>query len=93
MFDKDVRRMQTFKGWSDEELASVTAPTLIVQGNTDVGSLDHALEMHRKIAGSELAVLPGAHGTYMGARESLTAGRWTMSYFADLLLEYLERSR
>lgn len=92
MFDKDVSRMQHFKGWSDEQVRAVRARTLIVQGNVDVGSLDHAVEMHRNMVNSELVILPGAHGTYMGAIEFLPDGRWTMPYFADLLVEFLDRT-
>lgn len=92
MFDKDVSRMKHFKEWSDDQVRMIRAKTLIVQGNVDVGSLDHALEMHRNIINSELVILPGAHGNYMGAIEFLAEGRWTMPYFADLLIEFLDRT-
>lgn len=92
MFDKDVSRMKHFNGWSDDQVRTIQTKTLIVQGNVDVGSLDHAVEMHRNMINSELVILPGAHGTYMGAIEFLPDGRWTMPYFADLLVEFLDRA-
>lgn len=91
MFDRDVLRMKQFEGWTDQQMQSIKAPTLIVQGNTDVGSLEHALEMHRLIEQSELVILPGGHGAYMGTLESLSGKKWTMTYFPDLLFEFLDR--
>jgi len=93
MFNRDVLRMKQFKGWTDQQLQSIQVPTLILQGNTDVGSLEHALEMHRLIEQSDLVILPGGHGTYMGTLESLSGKNWTMSYFADLLFEFLDRGQ
>lgn len=90
MFHKDVERMKNFQGWTDEQVQSITARTMIVQGNLDVGSLEHALEIHRQITNSELVILPGAHGAYMGALESLVDGKWTMPYFAALLIDFLD---
>ncbi len=46
------------KGWSDEQLAAITAPTLIVQGDHDFVTVEHAALMQHLIPGSTLAVLP-----------------------------------
>lgn len=46
------------KGWSDEQLAAITAPTLIVQGDHDFVTVEHAALMQHLIPGSKLAVLP-----------------------------------
>jgi len=59
MFNKDVRRMVQFKDWNDNDLASIKAPTLLVLGDKDVVTTEHAVEMNRKIRDSELLVLPG----------------------------------
>jgi pimeloyl-ACP methyl ester carboxylesterase len=90
MFNKDVQRMKTFKSWTDEQMTSISATTLVINGNEDVGSLEHAVEMYRTIPNCKLAILPGGHGTYLGAIESLPDGKWTMQYIADLLLEFLD---
>jgi pimeloyl-ACP methyl ester carboxylesterase len=42
------------------ELARITAPTLLIGGDRDAIRLEHFLELHRSIAGSELCILPGA---------------------------------
>jgi pimeloyl-ACP methyl ester carboxylesterase len=68
---------------------SIKAPTLIINGNNDVGSVEHAVEMYRTIAGSQLAILPGKHGTYIGAVEYLDNGKWTQHYIVDLINDFL----
>ena len=49
MFNRDVQRMKNFKDWTDEQMKSIATKTLVVNGNHDVGSLEHAVEMHRII--------------------------------------------
>lgn len=93
MFNKDVQRMKMFKGWTDEQMRSISAPALVINGNEDVGSIEHAIEMYRTIPNCELAILPGTHGTYLGAIESLPDGKWTMQYAADLILEFLNSNK
>lgn len=90
MFNKDVQKMKNFKDWSEEQMQSIKAPVLIVNGNNDVGSVEHAVEMFRTIPGAQLAVLPGKHGTYIGAVEYLHNGRWTQHYVVDLVNDFLD---
>jgi pimeloyl-ACP methyl ester carboxylesterase len=66
MHDKDAKRMVDFKDISDEKIKSIKAPTLIIIGNKDVITPEHAIEMHRLIDNSELAIIPGGHGEYIG---------------------------
>jgi pimeloyl-ACP methyl ester carboxylesterase len=66
MHDRDVKRMVNFKNIPDEQIKSVKAPTLIIIGDKDVITLEHAIEMHRQIANSHLAIIPGGHGEYIG---------------------------
>jgi pimeloyl-ACP methyl ester carboxylesterase len=46
------------QGWSDEQLAGITAPTLIVLGDHDFVTVEHCALMKELIPGSQLAVLP-----------------------------------
>lgn len=89
MFDKDVQRMKTFKDWSDEQVGSIKVPTLIMNGNMDVGSTEHAVEMHRWIENSVLVVLPGYHGQYIGTIEGLPDGEWKQKYTVDIITNFL----
>ena len=52
-------------GWSDEQLAGITAPTLLVLGDHDFVTIEHGALMQRLIPGSHLAVLPNT--THMTA--------------------------
>jgi pimeloyl-ACP methyl ester carboxylesterase len=51
-----------WEGFSKEELASIKAPILIVQGDHDFVRLEHAVETVKLIPHAELAVIPnGSH--------------------------------
>lgn len=65
MHDKDAKRMVNFKDIPDELIKSIKAPTLIIIGDKDVITPEHAIELHKQIANSELAIIPGGHGEYI----------------------------
>lgn len=66
MFEKDKARMVDFIGWNDEQISSIKVPTLIMAGNKDVMTPEHVLEMNHRISNSELVILPGTHGYFVG---------------------------
>jgi pimeloyl-ACP methyl ester carboxylesterase len=66
MFNKDVQRMLTFKDWTDDQLRSIQSPTLVVIGDRDLPTPEHAVKMTRLFPHGRLAILPGTHGSYMG---------------------------
>jgi pimeloyl-ACP methyl ester carboxylesterase len=66
------------RGWSDEQLAAITAPTLLVLGDRDFTTVEHGALMQQLIPGSQLAVLPDT--THMQVTRR-----------ADLLLPMLSR--
>jgi pimeloyl-ACP methyl ester carboxylesterase len=66
MHDKDVARMVNFRDIPDEQIKSVKVPTLIIIGDKDLITPEHAIELHRLISNSELAIIPGGHGEYIG---------------------------
>jgi pimeloyl-ACP methyl ester carboxylesterase len=47
------------QGWSDEQLAAITAPVLLVLGDRDFVTVEHGALMLELIPGASLAVLPG----------------------------------
>lgn len=49
-----------WKGFSKEELASIKAPMLIIQGDHDFVRMEHSVEIVRLIPHGELAVIPSA---------------------------------
>ena len=49
--------------FSEAEVGSVSAPTLIIVGDGDIVTPEHAVEMFRTIPDSHLCIVPGAgHG-------------------------------
>lgn len=90
-FDKDVQRMKNFKGWTDEQIKSIHLPTLIINATHDVGSVEHAVEIYRTIPNAELVILPGGHGEYLGAIESLKNNDWRQTYTVDIVEEFLNK--
>ena len=72
MHDKDAKRMVNFKDIPDEQIESIKAPTLIIIADKDIITPEHAIELHRQIANSDLAVIPGGHGQYIGEITTIT---------------------
>jgi pimeloyl-ACP methyl ester carboxylesterase len=74
-----------FVGWRSEEIAAIEAPTLVIAGDSDVVTPEHAVDLFRLCGGgvdgddaglpdSELAILPGTtHLTIVDRREWLTS--------------------
>lgn len=91
MFNKDVRRMKDFIGWSDEQIRSIAAPTLVINASADICSPEHAVHMYRTIPTCELAIFPGLHGAYLGAIEVLKDGLLPAFNAASLIETFLDR--
>jgi pimeloyl-ACP methyl ester carboxylesterase len=63
-----------WSGWTDDEVRSVAAPTLLVIGDRDFVRLDHAAEMLDLFPDCRLAVLPATrHTEVMQRPEQLRA--------------------
>lgn len=57
-FARTGRMVESFPGWTDEEIASITARTLVLVGDTDFVSVEHAVTMVGLLRDGALAVLP-----------------------------------
>lgn len=66
MFDRDVARMVGFKDISDSAIKAIQAPALVINGDMDVVTNYHALELSNTLPNAQLAILPGGHGDYIG---------------------------
>ncbi len=75
MYERDVARMQSFTDMKEEDIKTIAAPALIIAGNTDVVSPEHAVEMYRQMQHAQLAIFPGAHGDYMGEITTVKPGQ------------------
>jgi pimeloyl-ACP methyl ester carboxylesterase len=49
-----------YAGWSPDDVRGLDIPTLVLLGDTDFVSVDHAAEMVELLPHGQLAVLPGA---------------------------------
>jgi pimeloyl-ACP methyl ester carboxylesterase len=75
MYKRDVARMQSFQDINEEDIKAIKAPALIIAGNTDVVSPEHAVEMYRQMQHAQLAIFPGGHGDYMGEITTVKPGQ------------------
>lgn len=82
MYERDVARMQSFKDMTDEQIKSISSQALIIAGNQDVVTPEHAVEMYRNMQHAQLAILPGGHGDYIGELTTLKDGMSTYSALA-----------
>lgn len=89
MFTKDSQRMQTFKDWKAEDLQKIKVPVLVLIGDHDLPTPEHAVEMYRLFENGRLAILPGSHGSYMGEIMTSNPNLETLQYFVAVLNEFL----
>jgi pimeloyl-ACP methyl ester carboxylesterase len=80
--------MIDFKDWSDDDLRSIKAPTMIISSDRDVIVPEHSLRMARTIPGARLLILPGLHGSSIGAVEA-GVGKGYAEVTAKLVEEFL----
>jgi len=92
MCDKCAKRMVDFKDISDKQLQSIKAPVLIIISDTDVMTPEHAVEMHRLIPNSQLAIIPGGHGEYIGEITTLKPDTKNTEFITPLLEKFLNQT-
>lgn len=90
MHDKCARRMQTFTDIPDEQLQAIKAPVLIIAGDRDVMTPEHAVAMHRLITHSNLAIIPGGHGDYIGEITTLKPGTGESDFAVPMITAFLD---
>lgn len=93
MHDKDVKRMENFKDIPDEQIKSIKAPTLIIIGDKDIIKPEHAIEMHRQIANSDLAIIPGIHGEYIGEITTLKLDSKESDFVIPMIEKFLDKKQ
>lgn len=91
MHDRDAKRMVDFKDIPDEQIKTIQVPTLIIIGDKDVVTLEHAIEMHRQITNSELAIIPGGHGDYIGEVTTLKPDYKESDLVVPMIEKFLDK--
>lgn len=91
MHDKDAQRMVVFKDIEDEKIAAIKVTTLIIIGDKDVITVAHAVQLHGLIAHSELAIIPGGHGEYIGEVTTLTPQTKDNEFAVPMIEKFLNK--
>lgn len=90
MYEKDSERMRNFVETSDEEVRSLNVPTLIIAGDRDVSTAEHAVELTRLLPQARLLILPGTHGAFLGEELNQDRGAREPETSAQLIENFLE---
>src|SRR5690606_17899108 len=90
MHGRDVHRMLNFKDIPYEKIRSIKAPALIIISDKDMVTPEHAIEMHRQIAGAALAIIPGGHGEYIGEITTLKPGFKESDLVVPMMEKFLD---
>jgi pimeloyl-ACP methyl ester carboxylesterase len=93
MHDRDAKRMVNFKDIPDSQVKSIKAQTLIIIGDRDIITPEHAIEMHRLITGSALAIIPGIHGEYIGEITTLKSNSKEAEFVVPMIERFLDKSK
>lgn len=93
MHDRDRDRMNAFKDWSDKDIQSIKAPTLIMIGDQDVTKPEHAVAMYRMFPHARLVILPGIHGAFLGEIVTWKPGDKTYEFTASLVRDFLDSAQ
>jgi pimeloyl-ACP methyl ester carboxylesterase len=91
MFTKDRDRMIQFKDWSDDELRSIKAPAFLICGQRDVVTAEHTLKMSQMIPNTQVMILPGTHGSFIGEICSLEQGSKIPESTVAIIAEFLNK--
>lgn len=89
MCAKDIARMRNFQDVPDREVKGIRAPTLLISGDRDVSTPEHAVELSHLISGSRLMILPGGHGEVLGELLTGKPGSRVPEFTAGFINEFL----
>jgi len=90
MHDKDAERMRNFVDTSDEDVKSMTSPTLVLLGDQDVVRPEHAIELTQLMPHARLLILPSGHGDYLGELIAANKDSRYPALTAGLIEEFLD---
>lgn len=92
MYRKCADRMINFRDFSDEELKSISCPVLLINGDKDVATSEHAVSMSKLIPDCRLAIIPGGHGEYIGEITTLKPEYKSTDFIIPLIENFLSES-
>jgi pimeloyl-ACP methyl ester carboxylesterase len=68
LVEKIKQQVIALEGWTPEQLQGIAAPMLVIFGDADIVSPEHAVELFRQIPNAHLAVLPMRDHLALGTR-------------------------
>lgn len=92
MHDRDAKRMLHFKDIPDELIRAVTAPALVMIGDKDIITPEHAIELQRLLPNASLAIIPGGHGEYIGEITTLQPGFREQDLVVPIIEKFLNKT-
>lgn len=90
MFNQCAHRMQRFTDIPDKAIAGIPNQALILIGDKDVPTPEHAVALSRRMPHASLAIIPGGHGTYMGELTTLNEAH-NPPVALPIILDFLTR--
>lgn len=90
MYRKCADRMIHLNDFTDEQIKSITAPVLLINGDRDVATPEHMVAMSKLITDCRLAIIPGGHGAYIGEITTLRPGYKETDFSIPLMENFLE---
>jgi pimeloyl-ACP methyl ester carboxylesterase len=93
MHDKCAHRMASFKDWKDEDLKNILQPVLLISSDADAILPEHTLAMHRLIPNSNLMILPGQHGEFLGEATAPVNPQTTYNATVTIIEGFLNKGR
>lgn len=90
MYSQCAQRMINFKEFTDDQIKSIKASVLLINGDKDVATSEHMVAMSKLIPDCQLAIIPGGHGTYMGEITTLKADYKEQEFIVPLIEKFLD---
>jgi pimeloyl-ACP methyl ester carboxylesterase len=66
-------------------------PALIIIGDRDVITIEHAIQMSKLITNARLSILPGIHGSFIGEALTKQEGSKMPEITAGIIEEFLNQ--
>lgn len=92
MYRKCAHRMVHLKDFPDEQIKSIKAPVLLINGDADVATAEHVVAMSKLIPHCNLAIIPGGHGTYLGEITTLKKDYKDIDFVVPMIENFLDEN-
>ena len=80
LVEKVKQQVIALEGWTPEQLQRITAPTLVIFGEADIVTPEHAVALFRQIPHAHLAILPLRDHLTLGTRPA-----WLLAMLEEFL--------